>query len=217
MWPACTSSCTRHESGNVSAHTTHLVHSALSDPYYAYSAGLNGLAGRCTAWPTRSARLDHQVPAEILQGHRADQGTRHQGAVDTLNAGQVVPGYGHAVLRKTDRATCRSVSSASTPRASRTTPCSNGRHDFRSGSGGPDRACKTRTPGERRCAVGRHPVVLRPQGMGLLHCPVRRRPGPWLHGQHHLGPRPRLRHRASEVRYHRDAGEMGCEGGRKLS
>src|SRR3990170_2175092 len=32
-----------HESGNVSAHTTHLVHSALSDPYYAYSAGLNGL------------------------------------------------------------------------------------------------------------------------------------------------------------------------------
>jgi len=34
-----------HESGNVSAHTTHLVHSALSDPYYAYSAGLNGLAG----------------------------------------------------------------------------------------------------------------------------------------------------------------------------
>ena len=34
-----------HESGNVSAHTTHLVHSALSDPYYSYSAGLNGLAG----------------------------------------------------------------------------------------------------------------------------------------------------------------------------
>jgi len=34
-----------HESGNVSAHTTHLVHSALSDPYYAYAAGLNGLAG----------------------------------------------------------------------------------------------------------------------------------------------------------------------------
>ena len=34
-----------HESGNVSAHTTHLVASALSDAYYAYSAGLNGLAG----------------------------------------------------------------------------------------------------------------------------------------------------------------------------
>lgn len=34
-----------HELGNVSAHTTHLVGSALSDPYLSYSAGLNGLAG----------------------------------------------------------------------------------------------------------------------------------------------------------------------------
>ena len=34
-----------HESGNVSAHTTHLVASALSDAYYSFSAGLNGLAG----------------------------------------------------------------------------------------------------------------------------------------------------------------------------
>ena len=34
-----------HEGGNVSAHTAHCVASALSDPYYAVSAGLNGLAG----------------------------------------------------------------------------------------------------------------------------------------------------------------------------
>lgn len=34
-----------HEGGNVSAHTTHLVGSALSDPYLSYSAGVNGLAG----------------------------------------------------------------------------------------------------------------------------------------------------------------------------
>ena len=34
-----------HESGNVSAHATHLAGSALSDAYYAFSAGLNGLAG----------------------------------------------------------------------------------------------------------------------------------------------------------------------------
>ena len=34
-----------HEGGNVSAHTAHLVGSALSDPYLAYSAALNGLAG----------------------------------------------------------------------------------------------------------------------------------------------------------------------------
>lgn len=34
-----------HEGGNVSAHTVHLVGSALSDPYLSYSAGMNGLAG----------------------------------------------------------------------------------------------------------------------------------------------------------------------------
>lgn len=34
-----------HEGGNVSAHTTHLVGSALSDPYLSFAAGLNGLAG----------------------------------------------------------------------------------------------------------------------------------------------------------------------------
>jgi citrate synthase len=34
-----------HESGNVSAFTSHVVGSALSDAYYSLSAGLNGLAG----------------------------------------------------------------------------------------------------------------------------------------------------------------------------
>ncbi|MDD3812731.1 MAG: citrate (Si)-synthase, partial [Bacteroidales bacterium] len=34
-----------HEGGNVSAHTTHLVGSALSSPYQAYAAGMLGLAG----------------------------------------------------------------------------------------------------------------------------------------------------------------------------
>ena len=33
------------QGGNVSAHATHLVGSALSDPYYSFSAGLDGLAG----------------------------------------------------------------------------------------------------------------------------------------------------------------------------
>ncbi len=34
-----------HEGGNISAHATHLVASALSNPYYSFSAGMNGLAG----------------------------------------------------------------------------------------------------------------------------------------------------------------------------
>ncbi|KAJ8786753.1 hypothetical protein J1605_023411 [Eschrichtius robustus] len=34
-----------HEGGNVSAHTSHLVGSALSDPYLSFAAAMNGLAG----------------------------------------------------------------------------------------------------------------------------------------------------------------------------
>jgi citrate synthase len=34
-----------HEGGNVSAHTTHLVGSALSSAYLSLAAGMNGLAG----------------------------------------------------------------------------------------------------------------------------------------------------------------------------
>ena len=34
-----------HEGGNVSAHTCHLVASALSDPYLSFGAAMNGLAG----------------------------------------------------------------------------------------------------------------------------------------------------------------------------
>jgi hypothetical protein len=34
-----------HEGGNVSAHATHLVGSALSDPYLSLNAGISGLAG----------------------------------------------------------------------------------------------------------------------------------------------------------------------------
>jgi citrate synthase len=91
-----------HESGNVSAHATHLVASALSDVYYSLSAGLNGLAGplhglanqEVLAWIHGAMKkLGHQVPTpERLK----------QFLWDTLNAGQVIPGYGHAVLRKTD-------------------------------------------------------------------------------------------------------------------
>jgi citrate (Si)-synthase len=36
---------TDHEGGNVSAHATHLVGSALSDPYLSFTAGMAGLAG----------------------------------------------------------------------------------------------------------------------------------------------------------------------------
>jgi citrate synthase len=90
-----------HESGNVSAHTTHLVASSLSDIFYAASAGIDGLAGplhglanqECLGWLLGVYKQYEGVPSrEEL----------HQYAWDTLNSGQVIPGYGHAVLRKTD-------------------------------------------------------------------------------------------------------------------
>ena len=90
-----------HESGNVSAHTMHLVGSALSDPYLSFSASLNGLAGplhglanqECLAWLLEVHEKFGGVPT------RDDL---YKFAWDTLNDGHVIPGYGHAVLRVPD-------------------------------------------------------------------------------------------------------------------
>lgn len=91
-----------HESGNVSAHTTHLVHSALSDPYYAYSAGLNGLAGPLHGLANQEVLSWIMEFQKKLNGAEPTKENVTKALWDTLNAGQVVPGYGHAVLRKTD-------------------------------------------------------------------------------------------------------------------
>ncbi len=91
-----------HEGGNVSAHATHLVGSALSDAYYSFSAGLNGLAG-----PLHGL-ANQEVVRWILDLKEHFGGkvpTKEQIAEylqKTLLEGKVVPGYGHAVLRKTD-------------------------------------------------------------------------------------------------------------------
>ncbi len=90
-----------HEGGNVSAHTCHLVGSALSDAYYSLSAAMNGLAG-----PLHG--LANQEVLRWIMDLMKDLGgvpTKEQMEKyiwDTLNGGKVVPGYGHAVLRKTD-------------------------------------------------------------------------------------------------------------------
>jgi citrate synthase len=90
-----------HEGANVSAHTSHLVGSALSDAYYACSAGMDGLAG-----PLHG--LANQECLRWLLGVREHFGglpTKEQFeqfAWDELKAGKVIPGYGHAVLRVTD-------------------------------------------------------------------------------------------------------------------
>jgi citrate synthase len=89
-----------HESGNVSAHTTHLVGSALSDAYYAFSAGLNGLAGPLHGLANQEC-LGWLIDVKDKFGGVPRRGS-HKFAWDTLNGGKVIPGYGHAVLRVTD-------------------------------------------------------------------------------------------------------------------
>src|SRR5512136_3389047 len=91
-----------HESGNVSAHTTHLVASALSDAYYAYSAGLNGLAGPLHGLANQEVLSWIMEFQKKLNGAEPTKENVTKALWDTLNAGQVVPGFGHAVLRKTD-------------------------------------------------------------------------------------------------------------------
>jgi citrate synthase len=91
-----------HESGNVSAHTGHLVASALSDSYYAVSAMINGLAGPLHGLANEEVLRWIQGVMEKMGGKVPDKEEMKQFVWDTLNSGQVIPGYGHAVLRKTD-------------------------------------------------------------------------------------------------------------------
>jgi citrate synthase len=91
-----------HESGNVSAHTTHLVASTLSDAYYSLSAGLNGLAGPLHGLANQEVLAWIKGVMKKLNDKLPTPEQLKKFLWDTLNAGQVVPGYGHAVLRKTD-------------------------------------------------------------------------------------------------------------------
>ncbi|HAR35401.1 MAG TPA: citrate (Si)-synthase, eukaryotic [Acidobacteria bacterium] len=90
-----------HEGGNVSAHTCHLVGSALSDAYYSLSASMDGLAGPLHGLANQEVlRWIMEMMDKIGQEPTKEQISQY--IWDTLNAGKVVPGYGHAVLRKTD-------------------------------------------------------------------------------------------------------------------
>merc|ERR1719293_567266 len=91
-----------HEGGNVSAHTTHLVGSALSDPYYAYAAGVCGLAGPLHGLANQECLRWLKETQKNLGGQEPTVDILTQYAKDTLASGKVIPGFGHGVLRKTD-------------------------------------------------------------------------------------------------------------------
>jgi citrate synthase len=91
-----------HEGGNVSAHTVHLVGSALSDAYQSFAAGMNGLAG-----PLHGLANQEVIKwtMEMKESIGSEVPTKEQIAQycnSTLSSGKVIPGFGHAVLRKTD-------------------------------------------------------------------------------------------------------------------
>ena len=91
-----------HESGNVSAHTGHLVASSLSDVYYSTSAMINGLAGPLHGLANQEVLRWLQGLRDQMNGELPSEEEMKKYVWDTLNSGQVIPGYGHAVLRKTD-------------------------------------------------------------------------------------------------------------------
>lgn len=91
-----------HEGGSVSSHTMRLVGSTLSDPYLAFSAALNGLAGPLHGLAPREV---HRWMAEVrrkLGGKPASKENLAALCWERLNEGRVIPGYGHSVLRGRD-------------------------------------------------------------------------------------------------------------------
>jgi citrate synthase len=91
-----------HEGGNVSAHATHLVGSALSDPFLSFAAGMNGLAGPLHGLANQEVVKWITEMTTELGANRPTKEQIEQYVRKTLSEGKVVPGYGHAVLRKTD-------------------------------------------------------------------------------------------------------------------
>ncbi len=91
-----------HEGGNASAHTTHLVGSTLSDPYLTFAAGMNALAG-----PLHGAATQEVIRWILEMNEYLGTDTPSIEQIEsyvhkTLSEGRVIPGYGHAVLRRPD-------------------------------------------------------------------------------------------------------------------
>ena len=91
-----------HESGNASAHTGHLIGSTLSDMYYAISGMVNALAGPLHGLANENVLRWMQGVMDKMGGKTPSEEEMKKFVWDTLNSGQVIPGFGHAVLRKTD-------------------------------------------------------------------------------------------------------------------
>jgi len=83
-----------HESGNVSAHTCHLVGSALSDPFLSFSASMCGLAGPLHGLANQEVLVWLTKLREAIGDEPTDEELKN--FIDkTLKGGQVGPPYRH--------------------------------------------------------------------------------------------------------------------------
>jgi citrate synthase len=91
-----------HEGGNASAHSVHLVGSTLSDAYLSMAAGLNALAGPLHGLANQEVIKWIFNMIEQVGTDRPTDDQIKKFVQETIDAGQVIPGYGHAVLRQPD-------------------------------------------------------------------------------------------------------------------
>lgn len=91
-----------HEGGNASAHTTHLIGSTLSDAYLSLAGGLNALAGPLHGLANQEVIKWIFKMNDALGTSAPTEKQIEDYVKSTLSAGKVIPGYGHAVLRKPD-------------------------------------------------------------------------------------------------------------------
>jgi citrate synthase len=90
-----------HEGGNVSAFSTQTINSALSDLYYSLSGGFNGLAGPLHGLANQESLKWILKLMEKYDGTPSKEQLKEY-VWETIDAGKVIPGYGHSVLRVTD-------------------------------------------------------------------------------------------------------------------
>ena len=90
-----------HEGGNASAYTNAVIGSTLADVYYSTSGGFNALAGPLHGLANQET-LKFILEMQQSIGTEITEEKIKQYALDTLAAGRIIPGFGHAVLRVTD-------------------------------------------------------------------------------------------------------------------
>jgi citrate synthase len=91
-----------HEGGNGSAHTTFLVGSTLADPYLSFTAAMCALAGPLHGLANQEVIKWIFNMIDVLGTRTPTKEQIAEYVQATLAGGRVVPGYGHAVLRRPD-------------------------------------------------------------------------------------------------------------------